>query len=86
MTSHNSCNYCLSECCTAQVAGYRMYLLYFSMKRGHNTGLRVDLMTHVSPVSQDMPHIHISSMEPVTLRDVAFIFLSAYFCGEFIFQ
>lgn len=35
MASHNSCNYCLSECCTAQIAGYRVYLLYFFIKRGH---------------------------------------------------
>lgn len=35
MTSCNSYNYCLSECLTAQVAGYRTYLLYFSLKRGH---------------------------------------------------
>lgn len=42
MTSHNSYDYCLSECCTAQVAGYRMYLLHFFIKRTVVTGLRVD--------------------------------------------
>lgn len=79
MASHNSYNYCLSECCTAQVAGYRVYLLHFFIKRTTATGLGMNPITCVSAVSQDAPHSHISSVEPVTLRDVAFIFLSAYF-------
>lgn len=39
MASHNSYNYYLSECCIAQIAGYRMYLLVFLIKEHMATGL-----------------------------------------------
>lgn len=60
MASHNSYNYCLSECCTAQVAGYRMYLLYFFvLKEDTATGLEVGPMTRGFAVSQDVPQSHL---------------------------
>lgn len=64
MTSHNSYDYCLSECCTAQVAGYRTYLLHFFIKRTTATGPGVDPTTHVSAVAQDTPRSHIWNQWP----------------------
>lgn len=92
MTPRNSYNYCLSECLTAQGAGYRTNLLYFSLQRGtmlHDSELALHNVWFPAPMLlyyRKPSTVTSSPRKRVTLKDVAFIFLSAYFCDGFNVQ